>query len=73
MLQCLLNDLVDKTAIVFANTQKSADSLARQLDKSGYRVTTLHGGKTQDQREVELFSRLPFSSFLLVFLHAMGT
>ncbi|XP_059077449.1 DEAD-box ATP-dependent RNA helicase 21 [Cryptomeria japonica] len=53
-LQRLLNDLGDKTAIVFVNTKKTADSLSRQLDKSGYRVTTLHGGKTQEQREISL-------------------
>lgn len=53
-LQRLLNDLGEKTAMVFVNTKKSADSLARQLDKLGYRVTTLHGGKTQDQREISL-------------------
>ncbi|GLJ19127.1 hypothetical protein SUGI_0343520 [Cryptomeria japonica] len=33
-LQRLLNDLGDKTAIVFINTKKTADSLSRQLDKS---------------------------------------
>ncbi|MCO5598918.1 hypothetical protein L7F22_053017 [Adiantum nelumboides] len=53
-LQRLLNDLGEKTAMVFVNTKKSADALARQLDKLGYRVTTLHGGKTQDQREISL-------------------
>ncbi|CAM6086451.1 unnamed protein product [Calypogeia fissa] len=53
-LQRLLNDLGEQTAIVFVNTRKSADSLARQLDRLGYRVTTLHGGKTQDQREISL-------------------
>ncbi|KAH9327894.1 hypothetical protein KI387_000002, partial [Taxus chinensis] len=53
-LQRLLNDLGDKTAIVFINTKKTVDSLSRQLDKSGYRVTTLHGGKTQEQREISL-------------------
>lgn len=48
----VLNDMGDKTAIIFVNTKKSADTLSRQLDKNGYRVTTLHGGKTQEQREV---------------------
>ncbi|KAH7858073.1 hypothetical protein Vadar_019711 [Vaccinium darrowii] len=53
-LQKLLDDLRDKTAIVFINTKKSADSLAKALDKSGYRVTTLHGGKSLEQREISL-------------------
>lgn len=45
----------EKTAIVFVNMKKNADTLSRQLDKHGYRVTTLHGGKTQEQREVIFF------------------
>lgn len=53
-LERLLHDLGDKTAIVFVNTKKTADSLARHLDKVGYKVTTLHGGKTQEQREISL-------------------
>ncbi|KAI3728467.1 hypothetical protein L6452_17104 [Arctium lappa] len=53
-LQKLLDDLVDKTAIVFINTKKSADFVSKTLEKSGYRVTTLHGGKSQEQREISL-------------------
>lgn len=53
-LQRLLDELGDKTAIVFINTKKAADTLAKNLDKNGYRVTTLHGGKSQDQREISL-------------------
>ncbi|KMZ76390.1 ATP-dependent RNA helicase [Zostera marina] len=53
-LQKLLNDLGDKTAIVFCNTKKSADDRAKDLDKFGYSVTTLHGGKSQEQREISL-------------------
>ncbi|KAF6143597.1 hypothetical protein GIB67_012396 [Kingdonia uniflora] len=54
MLQKLLNDLGDKTAMVFINTKKSADYLSKTLDKGGYKVTTLHGGKSQEQREISL-------------------
>jgi ATP-dependent RNA helicase DDX23/PRP28 len=43
-----------KTTIVSVNTKKTADTLSRQLDRNGYQVTTLHGGKTQEQREVSL-------------------
>ncbi|KAI8548466.1 hypothetical protein RHMOL_Rhmol07G0275800 [Rhododendron molle] len=53
-LQKLLDELGDKTAIVFINTKKNADSLAKSLDKAGYHVTTLHGGKSQEQREISL-------------------
>ncbi|KAG2327856.1 hypothetical protein Bca52824_010584 [Brassica carinata] len=47
-LQKLLDELADKTAI------KNCDSIAKNLDKAGYRVTTLHGGKSQEQREISL-------------------
>nr|XP_043605889.1 DEAD-box ATP-dependent RNA helicase 21-like isoform X2 [Erigeron canadensis] len=53
-LQRLLDELVDKTAIVFINTKKSADHVSKTLEKAGYRVTTLHGGKSQEQREISL-------------------
>ncbi|WCJ41568.1 Pre-mRNA-splicing ATP-dependent RNA helicase prp28 [Euphorbia peplus] len=53
-LQRLLDELGDKTAIVFVNTKKNADMVAKNLDKAGYRVTTLHGGKSQEQREISL-------------------
>ncbi|KAK4711480.1 hypothetical protein R3W88_005993 [Solanum pinnatisectum] len=53
-LQKLLDELGDKTAIVFINTKKQADFVAKNLDKNGYRVTTLHGGKSQEQREISL-------------------
>ncbi|TQD95551.1 hypothetical protein C1H46_018844 [Malus baccata] len=53
-LKRLLDELGDKTAIVFVNTKKNADYVAKSLDKNGYRVTTLHGGKSQEQREISL-------------------
>ncbi|KAI3915483.1 hypothetical protein MKW92_030265 [Papaver armeniacum] len=53
-LQKLLNELGDKTAIVFTNARKSADSVYKNLDKSGYRVTVLHGDLSQDLRERNL-------------------
>lgn len=53
-LQRLLEELVDKTAIVFVNTKKTADHVSKTLEKSGSRVTTLHGGKSQEQREISL-------------------
>merc|ERR1719454_1773166 len=37
--------------IVFVNQKKAVDVLAKSLDNTGYRVCSLHGGKTQEQRE----------------------
>ncbi|KAI3925937.1 hypothetical protein MKW98_028073 [Papaver atlanticum] len=53
-LQKLLNELGEKTAIVFTNAKKSADSVFKNLDKNGYRVAVLHGDMSQDQREKSL-------------------
>ncbi|KAL8470345.1 hypothetical protein ACS0TY_032990 [Phlomoides rotata] len=53
-LKRLLDELGDKTAIVFVNTKRVADNVAKNLDKEGYRVTTLHGGKSQEQKEISL-------------------
>jgi len=40
--------------IVFTNTKKNADALARHIEIAGFSVTVLHGGKIQDQRESAL-------------------
>ncbi|OMO82399.1 hypothetical protein COLO4_23026 [Corchorus olitorius] len=53
-LQKLLDDLGDKKAIVFVNTKKNADTISKNLDKVGYKTTTLHGGGSQGQREYSL-------------------
>nr|XP_043605891.1 DEAD-box ATP-dependent RNA helicase 21-like [Erigeron canadensis]XP_043605892.1 DEAD-box ATP-dependent RNA helicase 21-like [Erigeron canadensis]XP_043605893.1 DEAD-box ATP-dependent RNA helicase 21-like [Erigeron canadensis]XP_043605894.1 DEAD-box ATP-dependent RNA helicase 21-like [Erigeron canadensis]XP_043605895.1 DEAD-box ATP-dependent RNA helicase 21-like [Erigeron canadensis]XP_043605896.1 DEAD-box ATP-dependent RNA helicase 21-like [Erigeron canadensis]XP_043605897.1 DEAD-box ATP-d len=53
-LKRLLDRLVDKRAIVFVNTKKSADFVSKTLEKSGYHVTTSHGDKSQEQREISL-------------------
>eukprot|EP00899_Mesostigma_viride_P003847 jgi/Mesvir1/13463/Mv16523-RA.1 len=50
----MLEDLGDDQCIIFANTKKTADMITRTLDKQGYRVTSLHGGKAQDQREANM-------------------
>ncbi|GER38360.1 DEAD-box ATP-dependent RNA helicase [Striga asiatica] len=56
MLKKLLDKLGgDETAIVFVNTKKAANNVAKALDKEGYyRLTTLHGGKSQEQRGISL-------------------
>ena len=41
----------DQRIIVFANTKRQCDLVTKQLEGLDYRVTMLHGGKTQDQRE----------------------
>ncbi|CCG83511.1 Pre-mRNA-splicing ATP-dependent RNA helicase prp28 [Taphrina deformans PYCC 5710] len=44
----------DRPVIVFVNTKRSCDALAKYLHTIGWTSATLHGGKTQDQREAAL-------------------
>lgn len=37
--------------IVFVNQKKAVDVLSKSLDNNGYRVCSIHGGKSQEQRE----------------------
>lgn len=48
----LLNTLnaTEGSALVFARTQHRADRLARYLDSYGIKVSLIHGGRTQGQR-----------------------
>lgn len=44
----------DPPIIIFANSKKGCDALAKSLEKMGYKAITLHGSKSQDQREASL-------------------
>ena len=44
----------DKPVIVFVNTKKSCDVVARHLNSIGWHALVLHGSKTQEQREASL-------------------
>lgn len=54
----LLKDILDKTkmesVLIFTRTKSRAKSVAQQLDRSGYKVTSLHGNLTQQKRQVAL-------------------
>jgi ATP-dependent RNA helicase RhlE len=51
LLESLLDELPDHTAIVFTRTKRGADRLARRLQKTGYAVDVMHGDRSQSQRE----------------------
>ncbi|CEO97006.1 RNA helicase [Plasmodiophora brassicae] len=44
----------DPPIIVFMNQRTACDAMAKTLSQAGYRVTVMHGGKVQDQREASL-------------------
>jgi len=50
----ILNEDYKPPIMVFVNQKKGCDILYKALDKLGFRVTTLHGGKSQEQREYAL-------------------
>jgi ATP-dependent RNA helicase RhlE len=54
----LLKDILDKTemesVLIFTRTKSRAKSVALQLDRSGYKVTSLHGNLTQQKRQTAL-------------------
>ena len=51
LLESILDELPDHTAIVFTRTKRGADRLARRLQKSKRAVDVMHGDRTQSQRE----------------------
>ncbi len=57
VLQSLLNQSGFEKVLVFGRTKRGAERLARDLAKMGFRVSAIHGNKTQSQRQksLELF------------------
>eukprot|EP00057_Strongylocentrotus_purpuratus_P014069 XP_011668543.1 PREDICTED: probable ATP-dependent RNA helicase DDX23 [Strongylocentrotus purpuratus] len=52
----LLEKGIDPPVLIFVNQKKRVDALAKRLEKMGFNATTLHGGKSQEQREYALAS-----------------
>jgi len=51
LLMKLLKQIDSDSVLVFTRTKHRADKVARQIAHSGFRVTSLHGNRTQGQRE----------------------
>ncbi|KEI39067.1 uncharacterized protein L969DRAFT_18141 [Mixia osmundae IAM 14324] len=56
LLELLNSGEFQPPVIVFVNQKKSADGLAKDINRGGWRATTLHSGKNQIQREEALAS-----------------
>jgi ATP-dependent RNA helicase RhlE len=54
LLKDILNNTDTESVLVFTRTKSRAKSVALQLDKSGYKVTSLHGNLTQQKRQQAL-------------------
>ncbi|XP_033210267.1 probable ATP-dependent RNA helicase DDX23 [Belonocnema kinseyi] len=63
---------VEPPVIIFVNQKKGVDVLAKGLEKHGFNVCTLHGGKGQEQREYALASLKGGSKDILVATDVAG-
>ncbi|EJU05418.1 Pre-mRNA-splicing ATP-dependent RNA helicase PRP28 [Dacryopinax primogenitus] len=54
MLEILNTGGFEAPIIVFVNQKKTADMVARDIQRAGWSATTLHSGKNQEQREAAL-------------------
>ncbi|KAG0167692.1 DEAD (Asp-Glu-Ala-Asp) box polypeptide 23 [Apophysomyces sp. BC1034] len=54
LLEILNSGMYEPPMIIFVNQKKGVDTLAKALNKLGYHAVTLHGGKSQEQRESAL-------------------
>ncbi|KAH7107572.1 P-loop containing nucleoside triphosphate hydrolase protein [Auriculariales sp. MPI-PUGE-AT-0066] len=54
LLEILNNDGFPSPIIVFVNQKKTADQVARDLQRAGWSAATLHSGKSQEGREAAL-------------------
>merc|ERR1712150_387030 len=68
----VLNEKPDPPILIFVNQKKGADVLAKSLEKQGFRATTLHGGRSQEQREFALAGLKEGSKDVLVATDVAG-
>ena len=54
LLKSILDSTKTDSVLVFTRTKSRAKSVAQQLDKSGYKVTSLHGNLSQQKRQQSL-------------------
>ncbi|KAI8885377.1 P-loop containing nucleoside triphosphate hydrolase protein [Backusella circina FSU 941] len=58
--------------IIFVNQRRGVDTLSKSLNKSGHHAVTLHGGKSQEQRELALAQLKNGSAGVLVATDVAG-
>ena len=65
-LRALIDGAKEPRVIVFRRTKHGATKLHRQLERAGYKVGLLHGGKSQSQRDKTLASFVKGRTTVLV-------
>ncbi|KAI5122072.1 hypothetical protein M0805_006055 [Coniferiporia weirii] len=66
MIDILTNGGHPSPIIIFVNQKKTADMVCKDIQRAGFRTTTLHSGKNQEQREAALQSLRNGESEILV-------
>ncbi|KAI0780803.1 DEAD-domain-containing protein [Trametes elegans] len=66
LLEILNSNQYPSPIIVFVNQKKTADMVAKDLQRAGWSAATLHSGKNQEQREAALQSLRTGDSDILV-------
>ncbi|KAG8169698.1 hypothetical protein KVR01_000443 [Diaporthe batatas] len=64
--EILRSNQYDPPIIVFVNIKRNCDTVARDIKRLGFNAVTLHGSKTQEQREAALDSVRKGESKILV-------
>ena len=54
LLLALLKLADTKSVLIFARTKHRAERITQQIDRAGYKVTSLHGNRSQNQRDEAL-------------------
>lgn len=72
LLKLLNSEKPEPPIIVFVNQKRSADIIAKFLEKEGYQATALHGGKGQDQRDSAMSNIKTKSKDILVATDVAG-
>jgi ATP-dependent RNA helicase RhlE len=51
LMMAILEQTDTKSVLIFTRTKQRAKRLAEQIDRAGYKVTSLHGNRSQGQRQ----------------------
>ena len=54
LLLALLKSADTKSVLIFARTKHRAERITQQIARAGYKVTSLHGNRSQNQRDEAL-------------------
>ncbi|KAI7897581.1 P-loop containing nucleoside triphosphate hydrolase protein [Cokeromyces recurvatus] len=72
LMEILNSESFKPPIIVFVNQRREVDVLSKAINKAGYHAVTLHGGKSQEQREAALAKLKDGAADILVATNVAG-